>query len=305
MPFHRQRRRRNWDEESPKKGQQINVDFDDDRWIIDVNLHNIIVKISRSRSPMDSLQGLLYSANNATDGSEVQGEQSYLINFAVLQRINIAQLRVKLIRQAIDLRFKARQPAGWTDTLQLYSKSYPDQNPPEFSRNCLTNSSLTAQALKDYEYMEKCHLLPDDPFYVSGERHSDRKLLQHLIGDRGDHIVKRVVSKGVWEKGAADPDSSARYNTRPENYRRSWIKGFWERIGVATLSGAFLITPMWLMVLHNTLYTGLVSTTGFVTLFGLMAAAFLRNPTEVMSCTAAYAAVLVVFVGLTTDSPQA
>jgi len=47
--------------------------------------------------------------------------QSYHVNFAVLQRIYIGQLRSKLVRQAVDLRFKARQPPGWSETLQQYS----------------------------------------------------------------------------------------------------------------------------------------------------------------------------------------
>ncbi|KAK4231609.1 hypothetical protein QBC38DRAFT_495624 [Podospora fimiseda] len=283
MSFRYRRRRANEDEETPQSSKQIGVDFDDDRWIIDVDLHNIITKIARPRSRLKQLKDLLRSAETPTDA--LQGEQSYLINFAVLQRIYIGQLREKLIRQAIDLRFKARQPAGWTDTLKLYSKS-------------------KAQALKDYDYMEQRHLLPDDPFYVSGERYNDRKLLQHLLGIRGEQIKRKVVSKEIWEETSAYSSSAARHNTRPDNYRRSWIRGFWERIGVAIVSGAFLIAPMWLMVLRNTLYTGLISTTGFVTVFGLTTAAFLRSPTEVMSCTAAYAAVLVVFVGLITETAK-
>ncbi|GAB1316395.1 hypothetical protein MFIFM68171_06605 [Madurella fahalii] len=134
MPFHYRRRRRNGDE-GPKNSKQISVDFEDYQCIIDIDLHNIITKISRSRSPMDNLQGLLHSVNSAAD--EIQGEQvnlskpqqtidrvvfgnliifsqSYLINFTVLQRIHIAQLRVKLIQQAIDLRFKS-QATSWMD----------------------------------------------------------------------------------------------------------------------------------------------------------------------------------------------
>ena len=59
---------------------------------------------------------------------------------------------------------------------------------------------------------------------------------------------------------------------------------------------------MWLMVLwFNTLYTSLIATTLFVALFGLLMASVLEKPIDVMSSTAAYAAVLVVFVGLTTS----
>jgi hypothetical protein len=69
---------------------------------------------------------------------------------------------------------------------------------------------------------------------------------------------------------------------------------------MAVLGGVFLLVPMWLMVLHRTRYTALVSTTVFVAFFGLVMVRFLEKEMEVLSVTAAYAAVLVVFVGLNT-----
>jgi hypothetical protein len=148
--------------------------------------------------------------------------------------------------------------------------------------------------------MEKRSLLPGDPFYVSGERYLDRKLLEHLLDGRGHLLTKKSVATGYWEDEGTGPPS--RRDTRRDNYRRSWTHGFHRRIGVAAVAGAFLIAPMWLMVLHNTLYTALVSTTVFVSVFGLLAAIYLSSHMEVMSATAAYAAVLVVFVGLTTET---
>src|SRR4051812_27344465 len=110
--------------------------------------------------------------------------------------------------------------------------------------------------------MEQRHLLSDDPFYVSGTQFADRAFLEHLIGDRGSRIQKTTVVAGPWDSGT--DRSMARHDNRPENYRRNWTRDFYERTGVAAISGAFVIAPMWLMVLHNTLYTGLASTTGFV-----------------------------------------
>lgn len=70
----------------------------------------------------------------------------------------------------------------------------------------------------------------------------------------------------------------------------------------ATVGAALLLGPMWLMVLHNTLYTGLITTTVCVAVFGLVVASRLDKPMDVFSATAAYAAVFVVFMGLTTES---
>ncbi|CAK7229985.1 hypothetical protein SCUCBS95973_007420 [Sporothrix curviconia] len=74
------------------------------------------------------------------------------------------------------------------------------------------------------------------------------------------------------------------------------------RVAVAFVGAAFLIGPMWLMMLRNTLYTGLIWTTVFVSVFGILSAYWVVDYTSVLSATAAYAAVLVVFVGLTTPS---
>lgn len=71
------------------------------------------------------------------------------------------------------------------------------------------------------------------------------------------------------------------------------------RFLTAAFGGAFLIAPMWLMVLHKTRWTALISTTAFVVVFGIVMSASLREPEDVLSSTAAYAAVLVIFVGTT------
>jgi hypothetical protein len=85
-------------------------------------------------------------------------------------------------------------------------------------------------------------------------------------------------------------------NARPQS------RSLHGRFGMAAVGGAFLIAPMWLMVLHRTLYTGLVSTTVFVIFFGIVMAFFIEKGLDVMTTTAAYAAVLVVFVGLNTSA---
>lgn len=59
---------------------------------------------------------------------------------------------------------------------------------------------------------------------------------------------------------------------------------------------------MWLMALETTLYWNLTTTTIFVVLFGFAVVFRLERPMDVLSTTAAYAAVLVVFVGLKADS---
>ncbi|KAG8667517.1 hypothetical protein FPOAC2_12683 [Fusarium poae] len=241
----------------------IAVDFGEDRWIVDLDLKNIITKISEKRTW------------NSDEEKSKKPDESYHINFAVLQRIYIKQLKSQVARQAVKLRFEPEEPKGWQSTLQEY-----------------------IQALQNYEYMEKRSTQSDDPFYMSGENYLERHALKEIIGRYKKRFEGKPVfnTTGNWQK--RPEDSCLVRDTRKDNYLRNWNKGFYQRLGVAAVGGIFLMVPMWLMVLHNTLWTGLVSTTLFVTVFGLMAAAFLESSMDVMSSTAAYAAVLVVFVGL-------
>lgn len=105
-----------------------------------------------------------------------------------------------------------------------------------------------------------------------------------------------VKSIGPWTEDGTTPVGG----TRNENMKESEAENFRKRLAIAATGAFFLLAPMWLMVLHRTLYTALVSTTVFVILFGFIMAWYLEGEMDVMSSTAAYAAVLVVFVGLNT-----
>ncbi len=137
--------------------------------------------------------------------------------------------------------------------------------------------------------MEKRVTLPRDPFLVSGKRKVDRELLDGQLQAR-EGVELEETATFRWERGDYIPIGGIRSDNRRIR--------FWRRVFVATVGAAFLIGPMWLMVLRNDVYTGLISTTAFVAAFGLMMASVLEKDIEVLSSTAAYAAVLVVFVGL-------
>ncbi|KAK4107364.1 hypothetical protein N656DRAFT_720282, partial [Canariomyces notabilis] len=207
--------------------------------------------------------------------------KTYRVNLAALQRIRLDQLKEELVRLSTEIYFKPKEPIGWAATLKEYGM---------------------LQALQDYDYMELRAQLPDDPFYISGESWLHRKLLEHYLkkpSRDGQRLQSSFESTGVWETSATDPEAAG--NNRRVNFRRKWWKGFRERLGMAALGAVMLMAPMWLMVLHNTLWTALVSTTSFVLTFGVLSAAFMNSLVEVLSSTAAYAAVLVVFAGLITE----
>ena len=59
-----------------------------------------------------------------------------------------------------------------------------------------------------------------------------------------------------------------------------------------------MIGPMLIMVLHKSLPTTLLTISIYVAFFGLVTATFIEDYFDVLSETAAYAALLVVFVGI-------
>ncbi|KAF3018143.1 hypothetical protein E8E14_009591 [Neopestalotiopsis sp. 37M] len=210
------------------------------------------------------------------------GKHSYHINFTELQRLHLRQLQHKLLQHTIDLRHRSLEPSRWAEDLQRY-----------------------VQALQDYDYMGKFKDSLYDPFIITGERYVERCMLDVAMDglENSEDPLGRLKSSRRWEDESARPAPIG--GTRTQNHRNTLWWAFRDRIVLAALGGVFLVGPMWLMILHNTLYTVLISTTVLIFVFGFLMALLLTKPMDVMASTAAYAAVLVVFVGLNVDSNAA
>lgn len=111
---------------------QEDLQFDDPSWIIDHHRRNIIFKIfksegassTRSWGTSSSLNAQVHvEPKNAQVHDQRKGEYSYRINFSELQRLYLRQLQHKLIQHAVDLRYNASEPAGWTEDLREYGKT--------------------------------------------------------------------------------------------------------------------------------------------------------------------------------------
>lgn len=163
---------------------------------------------------------------------------------------------------------------------------------------------ITVTVVRDYDYIITCVNRRDrDPFIISSSRDLEARFLELEL----EHVpLECRQSKGEWSSvDFCEPIHSA-HITRGSLSKEEKFQQTLQRLGMAIMGGAFLIGPMWLMVLQNQLYTTLITTTAFVFGFGLVISivptfvdgARLGMET-VMSVTAAYAAVLVVFVGTT------
>lgn len=142
---------------------------------------------------------------------------------------------------------------------------------------------------------------PRDPFLITTERCVDHYILQHLV--REPHLVSQdVFSTEEWEpESVSTPIGGTRHETNQATAQRAFL----DRLALAVVAALFLVGPMWLMVLHNTKWTNLVSTSVMVFVFGFLAAVYLEDKEKVLASTAAYAAVLVVFVGLAVERESA
>ncbi|ROW00295.1 hypothetical protein VMCG_07256 [Cytospora schulzeri] len=203
-----------------------------------------------------------------------KGEPLFRVNFAELQRMHISKLKVKLIKHSVDMRVANRETSpDWEKDLAKY-----------------------IQAMKDFEYILRHKDSDAISFVATGNRVIDRWIIAKTIGhdvDRLGHLV-RVRGQESYEETYSDLNTS-----RVVYAWRARKIALLKRLQMATSGAVLLLGPMWLMVLHKTVYTGLITTTVCVAILGVLCSLILEKPLDVLSATSAYAAVLVVFVGLT------
>ena len=82
-------------------------------------------------------------------------------------------------------------------------------------------------------------------------------------------------------------------------------KALTARIIMAVGGGLALIAPMLIMTLHPTKLTRLLTSSCFIIVVAVALAAFMdtAEPKDIIASTAAYAAVLVIFVGVAGNGP--
>ncbi|KAK2613627.1 hypothetical protein N8I77_000527 [Diaporthe amygdali] len=166
-----------------------------------------------------------------------------------------------------------------------------------------TRQSQNVQAMKDYDYMTESSKLPQDFFLATSERKVDRYVIDTVIKQMvgGAEALHTREMKECTRVEQVKDDSAPIGGIRGEKTRLKKAQDFRDRVLLAMIGASLLLGPMWLMVLHVTLYTGLVTTTVCVAIVGLVVSWRLEKPSDVLSATLAYTAVLVVFVGLTSS----
>lgn len=144
-----------------------------------------------------------------------------------------------------------------------------------------------------------------DYFIASSERHHDKSVIQNAMVDyyfdkktfyEGEK--ENALPTGPWEESENEDIANPIGGTRNEIVKSHIRQNFCWKLGAAIVGAGFLVGPMWLLALKQRLYLQLEVTTGFVFGFGLVLAYFVDKTDQVFAGTLAYAAVLMVFVGL-------
>jgi len=143
----------------------------------------------------------------------------------------------------------------------------------------------------------------NDPFKMVSSQERDHYimagtgLMQKYPMRWGERSVRRQMIPYDIDTPELPRYSRARFKKTRE------LREVTERLWYGIIGGLALIIPMLVMVLHNTLLTSLLTVSVATLLFaGFCAMSFEVDSPQLVAATAAYAAVLVVFVGTTTSS---
>jgi uncharacterized membrane protein YhaH (DUF805 family) len=122
-----------------------------------------------------------------------------------------------------------------------------------------------------------------------------------LISNKGELISKHMATQLPKPQGKytnATLDELGSFTQRTRLIKTRGFRAFVQRLVAALFGGVALVAPMLLMVLHKDRATDLATTSVAVLLFAVAVAYYSdATPEAIVSIVAAYAAVLVVFVG--------
>ncbi|KAI1877466.1 hypothetical protein JX265_003474 [Neoarthrinium moseri] len=227
-------------------------------------------------------------------------EDFHFLRFEHLQRLNIVQLQIRLVRLKSTIHRRGQAEPDELDDLNALLERY-------------------TIAIRDYEYLRGHDSLDKT------ETRKRKLLLQRFFqtrGDFGDPFQSHYSSCRDAHGAKIDPLRQAlmrvlpaqlTYSSHEKRERKKEyaegrtpkeVSGFVDRLvrfSIALTGGALLVAPMIIMTLNQSQEKSLVTASAFVVLFAFLVSMVFRGSNiETLASTATYAAVLVVFVGTTT-----
>lgn len=211
-----------------------------------------------------------------------------VFNVAALQAFAIRLCQTQIV-ESVAKTFRKETDYSLPEKIHRYCESCPPRNK---ARSCLR---LVGEALRDMDYMQERAKdgFDSDPFLLMTSRQAERRImntygllppeLSYRLPEPVD--IEHPIMPGVGR--------TARIHAAQRKVKLYNVLS-------ALLGGLALIVPMVIMKLVPSRICVLVTTCGFVVGFALGVALWSAlKHNEILAVTAAYAAVLVVFVGTT------
>jgi hypothetical protein len=259
--------------------------------------------IAATQLATNSLEWLAASENDANQDSVI------ILSFRSLQVQRIKELQRELYQISLD-RVQALSSAAPESNTAGRDEELGGINMHLDSLLCKYGSSdalparltmtdkIAADAIRNYE------ILSQEALDLNSLKHGSRtqRIIHDIfgLGKRQSDFLKEEL-----RKISKDPNLGLNFRELNKDIRETKMRkqAFSERIWMGALGGVAVIGPMLLMSLHRTLTTSLVTSSVATVLFTVVLALGARNlkGQEVLGAVAAYAAVLVVFIG--TSSP--
>jgi hypothetical protein len=245
------------------------------------------------------------------------GDHGYRISLAEMHRMHMRALQIELVEIGVALQFdnnnenaseneKSKKEDARRNAQKNLELSLAKYSTYEFIPNIDDKLMIKnlAQAVRDYEYMMDSSRAYDY-FIVSSERYHDQAIILGKLGSHTSGIrdlyaekINDALPTGPWECLNEDGQANPIGRTRNDRINSLLRHTFWWKLSAAIVGSGFLVGPMWLLALKQRLYLQLGATTGFVFMFGLVLAYFVDKVDQVFAGAFAYAAILMVFVGL-------
>ncbi|KAI1477069.1 hypothetical protein K445DRAFT_19047 [Daldinia sp. EC12] len=245
----------------------------------------ILTEILRSHEDHENLRQQIQQI----DGDKVQ--RVAILSFRGLQLYRIAKLQAELIRKQNGV----MNPDEKTSQIELDTKEGREEG-----KEVDELLQRYADAVRNYETLSQAIDFDEDVSY------------EFLGGMKEFKVIKRTndVNWGIplWLARRVAQSTVVKYPIGPLGFReldrgrlsqRKILKRIQSRLHMGLFGGTALIAPVVYMTLNPTLTGDLVAASLSTTIFSIVVVIFATDASgkDVLACTAAYAAVMVVFIG--------
>ncbi|KAI7233451.1 hypothetical protein KC330_g5369 [Hortaea werneckii] len=222
--------------------------------------------------------GLFYTL---TRGNGKTQPKTAVLNLVALQRMNIHGLQAELARYATE----------------IFENDSFDFDESEDRQNLL---NLYCDAVRNLDFMREKEKLgyDGDPFLIKSSRALERDVLEARGLIPGHLLPKGDLPPPYDYKHPLLSNASGRHHANEMTMKKQRP----ERFAMASFGGLLIIVPMLIMANVPGKVASLVTSCVAIIIFaGLITLGTKLGPHEVLASVAAYAAVLVVFVGLSLE----